>query len=171
MSFRVLFLCTGNSVRSQMAEALLNHRGQGRFRAESAGTVPARAVHPRAIEALRRGGIAWEGHGPRRLDGLEHEPWDLVVTVCDDAKEACPVFPSRSIVAHWGMPAPIDVVGRDEEQQRAFDVAFATLSHRIDQLVALPVEEMDRSVLEQRVRTIGKGTGLGVRGSGFGSKP
>jgi arsenate reductase (thioredoxin) len=171
MPFRVLFLCTGNSVRSQMAEALLNHRGAGRFHAESAGSMPARSVHPRAIEALRRGGIEWQGHVPRHVGGLEHVPWDLVVTVCDHARDVCPVFPSRSLTAHWGMPAPVEVVGNREEQQRAFQEAFATLSHRIDQLVALPVETLERSALEARVREIGKGTGVGVQESGFGKKP
>ncbi len=138
-----------------MAEALLNHRGAGRFRAESAGSMPARSVHPRALEALRRGGIEWGGHVPRSVYGLEHVPWDLVITVCDHARDVCPVFPDPSITAHWGMPAPVDMAGTQEEQQRAFQDAFATLSRRIDQLVALPVESMARPRLAECIRAIG----------------
>src|SRR6059058_5657638 len=102
--FRVLFLCTGNSARSQMAEALLNWKGKDRFEAYSAGSRPAAQVNPLAIATLREHGIPWAGHAPRGIDGLEHEPWDFVVTVCDRAKEACPIFPGQPILAHWGMP-------------------------------------------------------------------
>ena len=152
---RVLFLCTGNSVRSQMAEALLNHKGRGRFRAESAGSKPTACVHPRAVEALRQGGIKWEGRAPRAVKGLEVERWDLVITVCDRAKECCPVFSDHPVIAHWGMDAPVDVQGTEEEQRRAFQAAFATLSQRIDRLVELPIEGLDRSVLAERLRAIG----------------
>ena len=102
--FRILFLCTGNSARSQMAEALLNWKGKGRFEAHSAGSRPAAQVNPFAIATLREHGIPWAGHAPRGIDGLEREPWDFVVTVCDRAKEACPIFPGQPILAHWGMP-------------------------------------------------------------------
>ena len=95
--FRVLFLCTGNSARSQMAEALLNWKGKGRFEAHSAGSRPAAQVNPFAIATLREHGIPWAGHAPRGIDGLEREPWDFVVTVCDRAKEAARSSPaSRS---------------------------------------------------------------------------
>src|SRR5437773_9016767 len=99
--FRILFLCTGNSARSQMAEALLNWKGKDRFEAYSAGSRPAAQVNPLAIATLREHGIPWAGHAPRGIDGLEHEPWDFVVTVCDRAKEACPIFPGQPILAHW----------------------------------------------------------------------
>src|SRR5437773_6709519 len=88
--FRVLFLCTGNSARSQMAEALLNWKGKDRFEAYSAGSRPAAQVNPLAMATLREHGIPWAGHAPRGVDGLEREHWDFVVTVCDRAKEACP---------------------------------------------------------------------------------
>ena len=100
-----------------MAEALLNWKGRGRFRAESAGSHPADRVNPHAIETLRDYDVPWAGHAPRGIDGLEREPWDFVITVCDRAKESCPIFPGQPILAHWGMPDPADVAG-DEAAQR-----------------------------------------------------
>src|SRR5689334_23696878 len=92
---RVLILCTGNSARSQMAEAILKRKGHGRFIAESAGSEPAARVNPYAIEALREAGINWRGHQPRGLDDIVHGRWDIVITVCDNAREACPIFPGQ----------------------------------------------------------------------------
>ncbi len=92
LPFHVLFLCTGNSARSQMAEAMMNARSRGRFAAESAGTHPASHVNPFAVAALRLAGIEWSGHAPRDTDGLHAHEWDFVITVCDRAKEACPVL-------------------------------------------------------------------------------
>lgn len=153
--YRVLFLCTANSARSQMAEALLNAKGGGRFVASSAGTHPAPRVNPLAVEALARIGIAWHGHAPRDLAGVEREPWDLVITVCDSAREACPIFPGQPVLAHWGMEDPAAADGNDEEKRRAFDLARQLLARRIDLLIALPAEKLERLALEQRVRTIG----------------
>jgi protein-tyrosine-phosphatase len=132
---RVLFLCTGNSARSQMAEALLNRMGQGRFHAESAGSRPAPRVNPYAIQALADIGIAWEGRAPRGIGGLEREQWDIVITVCDNAKEACPVFPGRPAFAHWSLTDPAEVRGSEEEKKRAFEEARNLLVQRIDQLL------------------------------------
>ena len=153
-TFRVLFLCTGNSARSRIAEALLNHKGAGRFRAESAGSTPAGRVNPRAIEVLRESGIEWAGHPPRGLDGLDREPWDLVITVCDNARESCPIFPGQPVVAHWGMPDPASFEG-DEAARRAFAEAFTLINRRIDLLLALPMEKLERLALEARVQAIG----------------
>jgi arsenate reductase len=153
--FRLLFLCTGNSARSQMAEAILNRRGQGRFRAESAGSNPAPRVNPLAIETLRDHGIEWSGHQPQTVDGLENEPWDFVVTVCDRAKEACPIFPRHPVLAHWGMPDPAGVEGSDADRRRAFRDAFILIARRIDLLLALPVEKLDRLATEAKLRAIG----------------
>ena len=144
---RVLFLCTGNSARSQMAEALLNAKGQGRFQAESAGTRPAERLNPLALETLRGYGVPWSGRAPRNIDGLEREPWDFVITVCDRAKESCPVFPGQPVLAHWGMADPADAP--------AFRDAFVLLSRRVDLLLALPLEKLERLALEARVRAIG----------------
>lgn len=142
--YRVLFVCTGNSARSQIAEALLNHRGGGRFRAESAGSSPAARVNPHALEVLREHGIEWSGHAPRGLDGLDREQWDIVITVCDHAKEACPVFPGQPVLAHWGVPDPAAVEGDVVAQRAAFQEALAAISRRVAQLLDRHAEEPGR---------------------------
>ena len=138
MSFRLLFLCTGNSARSQMAEAILNAKGKGRFEAASAGSRPAARVNPYALETLREFKIPWSGHPPRSVAGLDREHWDYVITVCDRAKEACPIFPGQPMLAHWSIPDPADVEGNDTAKRAAFRDAFLELSRRIDLLLALP---------------------------------
>ena len=119
-TFRVLFVCTGNSARSQIAEALLNWKGKGRFQAESAGSRPATTVNLYAVEVLREHGVPWAGQTPRGVDGLEREAWDFVITVCDRAKESCPIFPGQPILAHWGMSDPAEVEGGEAIKRRAF---------------------------------------------------
>lgn len=152
---RILILCTGNSARSQIAEALLRQKAAGRFQAVSAGSRPAARVNPYAIRVLAEAGIDWSGHSPKGLDGLEREQWDFVITVCDRAKEACPIFPGAPVMAHWGMPDPAEVDGSEEVRLRAFREAFTVLSRRIDLLLALPVGKLDRLRLERQVRDIG----------------
>ena len=152
--YRLLFLCTGNSARSQMAEAILNARGRGRFRAESAGSKPAPRVNPLAVETLREHGIEWHGHPPRTVDGLEREPWDFVITVCDKAKESCPIFPGQPVLAHWGMEDPAVAAG-EPAARKAFRDAYVLLARRIDLLLALPVEKLERLALEARLKAIG----------------
>ncbi len=154
---RVLVLCTGNSARSQMAEVLLNQLGKGRIQAESAGSRPGPRVNPLAIEALREGGFAWRGHQPRGVDGLERERWDFVITVCDQARETCPIFPGQPMLAHWGMPDPAEVVGDEATRRQAFRDALSLLRRRIELLLALPLENLERLALEARVRAIGGG--------------
>jgi arsenate reductase (thioredoxin) len=153
---RVLILCTGNSARSQMAEAILNKKGRGRFIAESAGSQPALRVNPYAVEALREAGIDWRGHQPRGLDDLTHQSWDIVITVCDKAKEACPIFPGQPALAHWGMEDPAGVVGDEETKRRAFHDALQLISRRIDLMLALPAEKLERLALQDRLRAIGQ---------------
>ncbi len=152
----MLFLCTGNSARSQMAEAVLNWKGRGRLHAESAGSRPAERVHPYAIETLGQSGVPWAGHVPRGVDGLEREPWNLVITVCDNAKESCPIFPGTAAMAHWSIPDPAAVRGDDTAQRAAFRDAFALLDGRIDRLLALPLEQLDRGALKAQVGAIGE---------------
>ena len=152
---RVLFLCTGNSARSQMAEAVLNRKGRGHFIAESAGSEPAALVNPYAVEALRESGVDWRGHQPRGLDDPAQQSWDIVITVCDNAREACPLFPGQPVLAHWGMEDPARVAGDDEAKRRAFREALQLISRRIDLMLALPVEKLQRLALQERLRSIG----------------
>lgn len=151
---RVLILCTGNSARSQMAEAILNQKGQGRFFAESAGSQPAARVNRFAVEALREAGIDWKGRRPRGIDDLGSNSWDIVITVCDRAKEACPIFPGQPALAHWGMEDPAAVEGDDETKRRAFREALQLISRRIDLMLALPVEKLEQLALQERLRAI-----------------
>jgi arsenate reductase (thioredoxin) len=153
---RVLFVCTGNSARSQMAEALLNWKGRGRFQAESAGSEPAARVNPLALATLREHDVPWTGRPPRRVEGLERVPWDIVITVCDQAKEACPIFPARALVAHWSMPDPAEAGGDEVRKRDAFRDAFRSLSRRIDLLLELPLDTLERVVLEAQIRAIGE---------------
>jgi arsenate reductase len=154
-ALRVLILCTGNSARSQIAEALFAAKGRGRVEAASAGSRPAERVNPFAVEVLAEAGIDWRGKVPRGMDGLEQEHWDFVITVCDRAKESCPYFPGAPLFAHWGMPDPAEVEGSDEAKRAAFRDTFVTLGRRIDLFLALPMEKLERLALERRVRDIG----------------
>lgn len=153
--FRILILCTGNSARSQIAEALLARKGADRFQVASAGSRPADRVNPFAVQVLAEAGIDWSGRSPKGLEGLDREPWDFVITVCDRAKEACPIFPGQPIMAHWGMPDPAEVEGEDETKLRAFRETLMVLNRRIDLLLALPMEKLDRLRLERGVQEIG----------------
>jgi arsenate reductase len=142
-----------------MAEAVLNRKGGGRFIAESAGSEPAARVNPYAIEALGEAGIEWRGHRPRGIDALGSENWDIVITVCDNAREACPIFPGQPALAHWGMEDPASVEGDDDTKRQAFREALQLISRRIDLMLALPVEKLQRLVLQERLKTIGADTG------------
>jgi arsenate reductase len=153
----VLFLCTGNSARSILAEALLNHLGEGRFRAFSAGSRPKGEPHPMALDVLRSHGLPAEGFRSKswqEFAGPNAPAVDLVITVCDDAAgESCPVWPGRPITAHWGIEDPAAVEG--EGQRQAFERALLYLRNRIDLLLALPDERID----ELALRGIGRGEG------------
>ena len=156
----VLFLCTGNSARSILAEAYLNHAGRGRFTAYSAGSQPTGKVNPFAIEVLRENGIA--ASQPRSKNwnefaGVEARPIDLIFTVCDNAAgEVCPVWPGRPISAHWGIADPAAVAGDDSKKRAAFRLAFDALKQRIDRLIALPVDDMPAAQLKSKLDEIGR---------------
>jgi protein-tyrosine-phosphatase len=154
---RVLFLCTGNSARSQIAEALLSHKGGDGFEAGSAGIQPRSAIHPDAIEALEGFGIGWHGRRPKGIDAICDQPWDFVITVCDRAKESCPSFPGHPVFAHWGMPDPVDIDDPVRRKQ-AFRETVTYLARRIDLLLSLPFESLERRALEERLRRIGLAT-------------
>ena len=149
--FRVLFVCTGNSARSQMAEAILASRGAGRFAVESAGAQPAGRVSRRAVAALAELGIDWTGKTTRPVAGLEDRDWDLVVTVCDSARRACPVFHSARAVAHWDLSDPMDALGSDDEVLAVFRRSRDTIADLIERLMALPVEALPPRELGRQV--------------------
>jgi arsenate reductase len=158
-TWSVLFLCTGNSARSILAESLLRHFGGDRFRAFSAGSEPAGAVQPLALQQIRNVGLPDTGLRSKSVDeflGEDAPPIDIVITVCDNAAENCPVFPGRPITAHWGMPDPAAVEGTEEERAQAYRNARAELDRRVKLLTNLPLASLDRLSSEQQVRAIGK---------------
>ena len=161
MSVRnVLFLCTGNSARSILAEAYLNARGGGNFVAHSAGSHPAGKVNPFALELLRKHRIEAEGLRSKNWDEFARRGaprMDFVFTVCDNAAgEACPLWPGQPVTAHWGVEDPAAVQGTDDEKRKAFLKAFTQLATRINLLLTLPMEKIDRPSLKARLDEIGK---------------
>jgi arsenate reductase (thioredoxin) len=155
MTYRVLFLCTGNSARSQMAEALLNVLGKGRFQAFSAGSTPTGDVQPLAARLIRELGYTaplrsknWDEFAASGAADL-----DFVITVCDKAAgEACPVWPGQPVLAHWGVPDP----AKSPDDMSAFMDAWVTLRRRIELLLALPLEKLDAMAREEKLRAFGK---------------
>jgi arsenate reductase (thioredoxin) len=158
--YNVLFLCTGNSARSIMAEALLNFRGNGRFRAFSAGSHPKGQVHPLTLETLERTHLAAEGARSKSWDEFAKAgapKLDFVFTVCGNAaKEQCPHWPGQPMTAHWGVDDPAAVEGTPEEQRRAFQRALGELDARVKLLVNLPIASLDQMALQERLRAIGR---------------
>lgn len=156
----ILFLCTGNSARSILAEALMNRLGEGRFKAYSAGSMPKGEVNPHVFPLTRALGF--------RDEAFRSKPWDefatadapkldFVITVCDNAAgEACPVWPGQPITAHWGIPDPAAATGNEAEIAVAFREAARQLRNRIELLLALPVEKLDRMSLQAKAREIGQ---------------
>jgi arsenate reductase (thioredoxin) len=159
MPYNVLFLCTGNSARSIMAESLLNFWGQGRFKAYSAGSQPKGTVHPLALETLERSHLPVEGARSKSWNefaGEDAEQMDFVFTVCGNAaSEQCPHWPGQPMTAHWGVDDPAAAEGSAQDQARAFQRALRELDARIKLFVALPLEKLDRMALQQRLRDIG----------------
>jgi arsenate reductase len=159
-SFNVLFLCTGNSARSILAERLVEHWGKGRFRGFSAGSHPKGAVHPLAIQVLRREGLPTEGLRSKNWDEFAKPgapAMDFIVTVCDNAAgEACPVWPGRPATAHWGVPDPAAATGGEAERLRAFDRAFRRLSERIERFTRLDFAALDQTGLKRELDEIGR---------------
>jgi len=158
--FNVLFLCTGNSARSILAEAYLNRAGRDRLKAYSAGSKPGGRVNPFALELLEKNGIDTAGLRSKSWDefALPDAPrMDFVFTVCDSAAaEPCPFWPGQPVTARWGVPDPAAVQGSDDEKRRAFLLAFRTLSTRINLMLNLPLEKLDRMALTRRLQEIGR---------------
>jgi arsenate reductase len=159
-AFNVLFLCTGNSARSILAEAILNSIAKGRFRAFSAGSHPAGRVNPFAIELLQKQNLGITGLRSKSWDefaaaGAPH--LDFVFTVCDNAAgEVCPIWPGKPMTAHWGIEDPAAVTGSDEEKRRAFSAAFILLQRRISLFTSLPLAKLDALAIKREVDQIGR---------------
>jgi arsenate reductase len=158
--YNVLFLCTGNSARSILAESLMTHWGGGKFRGFSAGSHPKGTVHPSAIDLLRQMKLPTEGLRSKAWDEFAApgaEPLDFVFTVCDNAAgEACPYWPGQPMTAHWGVPDPAAVEGSDTDKWIAFRQAFQALENRIKIFASLPLQTLDRLKLKERLDAIGK---------------
>lgn len=158
-TLNVLFLCTGNSARSIMAEAILNRLGQGRFVAHSAGSHPTGQVHPQTLAVLQKAGHATETFRSKswsEFSGPDAPKLDFVFTVCDDAAgEVCPAWPGQPMTAHWGMPDPARASGSDAEIAVAFADAYRMLGNRITLFTNLPFEKLDRISLQKRVAEVG----------------
>jgi protein-tyrosine-phosphatase len=160
--FNVLFLCTGNSARSVMAESILNRAGRGRFHAFSAGSHPKGSIHPYTLDLLRN--LKFDVSNLRSKSWVEFSKpgapqLDFVFTVCDDAAaEVCPVWPGQPMTAHWGVPDPAAATGTEAEIRFAFSDAFRMLNNRINIFINLPFRSLDRLALERQLKVIGKST-------------
>jgi arsenate reductase len=158
--YNILVLCTGNSARSIMGEALFNTMGGGRFQAYSAGSHPSGKVNPFAIEQVRALGYSVEGLRSKSWDEFAQPgapEMDFVVTVCDKAAgEMCPLWPGQPVTAHWGFPDPVAVEGTDEEKRAAFAQTLRQIQRRVQLFLSLPLETLDRMAIESRMRAIGK---------------
>ncbi|MCW2276557.1 arsenate reductase ArsC [Rhodoblastus acidophilus] len=161
--YNVLFLCTGNTARSILAERILAKDGGGRFRAFSAGSHPKGVVNPFALKVLQSFGYPTEGARSKSWDefsGAEATKMDFVFTVCDNAAgEACPFWPGQPMTAHWGIEDPAAVEGTDIEKERAFVTAFRYLRNRVSLFTALPIASLDRLSLSSKLAEIGRGEG------------
>jgi arsenate reductase len=158
--YKVLFLCTGNSARSIIAEALINQWGRGKFKGLSAGSHPKGQVHPFALALLRRMNFPTEGLRSKSWDefaALGAAPLDFVFTVCDNAAgEVCPYWPGQPMTAHWGVPDPAAVEGSETDKWVAFRSTFNALDNRIKIFTSLPFDSLDRIKLKERLDAIGK---------------
>jgi arsenate reductase len=160
MPYNVLFLCTGNSARSIMAEAILNHKGKPNFKAYSAGSHPTGSVRPEALKLIEQARLP--------INGLRSKDWDefakpgaphldFVFTVCDNAaKEVCPIWPGQPMTAHWGVPDPAAVKGSQDEIEKAFRDAFMTLDRRIGLFLCLPLSSLDTLAIQKNINDIGR---------------
>lgn len=158
--YQILFLCTGNSARSIMAEGLTNTMSQGRFKAYSAGSTPAGRVNPFAIEKLKQANYSTDQLHSKSWDQFakpDAPKMDFVITLCDKAAgEVCPVWPGQPITAHWGFADPAAVQGTDDDKRAAFDRAFREIGNRLRIFLSLPFDKLDRMTLQREVKAIGQ---------------
>lgn len=159
-AFNVLFLCTGNTARSVLAEGILRKEGAGRFYAYSAGSQPKGVVNPFALQTLAAHGYPAEGYRSKSWDEFSAEgspKMDFIFTVCDSAAgEACPVWPGHPMTAHWGIEDPAAIEGSDVEKLRAFEEAFRLMRNRISAFIALPTASLDRMAVKRELDAIGR---------------
>jgi arsenate reductase (thioredoxin) len=154
----VLVLCTGNSCRSVLGEALFNHLGAGRLRASSAGSHPIGRINQNALATLDRHGLPTEGYISQSWDEFEDADIDIMISVCDSAAgEACPAYLGKAVRGHWGLADPAHVQGTPEEVEAAFEATYAAMEKRISQLLALPFENFSRQALADALNRIGAG--------------
>ena len=152
----ILVLCTGNSCRSILGEALVNHLGAGRFQACSAGSHPVGKVNPNALATLARHGLPTDGYFSKSWDDLSDTPIDIMISVCDSAAgETCPVYLGSAVRGHWGLPDPAHVTGTPDVVEAAFEETYSALQQRIEALLALPVETLSREELAAALNRIG----------------
>jgi arsenate reductase len=152
----ILILCTGNSCRSVLGEALINHLGKGRFHAYSAGSRPTGKVNTNALACLKRNGLPAEGYQSQSWDEFADTPIDIAITVCDSAAgETCPIYLNSVIRAHWGLPDPAHATGTEEEIAQAFQATFDALTVRINKMLALPIEDMTSAEISKALNEIG----------------
>jgi arsenate reductase len=155
--FTVFVICTGNSCRSVMGEALFNHFGQDRIKAFSAGSHPLGKINQDTLATLARHGLPTEGYTSQSWDDFADQPMDIVITVCDGAAgEACPLYLTKAVRAHWGVPDPSHVNGTDTEKLDAFEQTFATLELRIKKMLALSLETLSPDDLTRELNAIGQ---------------
>ena len=155
--YRFLFLCTGNSARSIMGEYLLRRLGGPRFQVSSAGSFPTGTVNPFAIRVLKEVySIDASEARSKPAEEFKDVDFDFVITVCDNARETCPIWPGQPIIAHWSSPDPAAVEGSDDEKYQAFSDVAAQIEHRLQLFTSLPLEKMDRATLITAVREIGE---------------
>ncbi len=158
--YNVLFLCTGNSARSIMAEAILNFKGRPGFKAYSAGSHPSGEVKPEALSQLQRAHLSTEGLRSKSWEEFSRDgapAMNFVFTVCDNAaREVCPIWPGQPMTAHWGIPDPAAVTGNSHDIERAYREAFMMLDRRIGLLLALPISSLDKLAIQREIDQIGK---------------
>ena len=158
--YNVMFLCTGNSARSIMAEAIMNRKGREHFTAYSAGSHPTGQVRPEALKQIEKAGLSTANARSKSWDEFsksDSQPLHFVFTVCDNAaREVCPLWPGQPMTAHWGIPDPATVSGTAEEVERAFSQAFASLDRRISLFLSLPIATLDTFALQHELNNIGK---------------
>lgn len=158
-TFNILFLCTGNSARSIMAEALITTMSNGRFRGFSAGSQPGGVVNPFAIEQVRKTGYPVENLRSKSWDEFAANgapQMDFIITVCDNAAgEICPIWPGQPISAHWGFEDPAAATGTDDDKRRVFEKVYRQIMGRINSLLGLPIDKLEKTAIQREVKTIG----------------